>query len=185
MSDEIAFQNGFLCGIATKGLTRTGKMYEPLVWNDEGLYDYFYLDFKNPMEAFSVGMLTESIIVHDSEQLPITGFEKMSASIYKLYCNISDKVSGITVLNKATSLLSFSSGAQLPPFSVHTFIAGILSYKRLKYIMEGADFPFRLTGTEDVSFGASTFNSAQNITDNCTCILSSVVTNEVVTIESY
>ena len=135
MSD-IDFQNGFIVGMATRGVTRSGLMYEPLAWNDNGVFSYFYLDFKHPMAAFSAGMLTESIIVHDSVQLQITGFEKLSTSVFRLFCNVDGKVNGVTVLNKATSLLSFASGAKLPPFSVHFFVSGIVSYIRMKYAYE-------------------------------------------------
>jgi len=67
---DIDFQNGYICGMATKGLVKTGDPYEPKVWNDSGEYSYFYIDFKQSLSDFSMGMLTESIIVHDSVQIP-------------------------------------------------------------------------------------------------------------------
>ena len=68
----IDFQNGFITGMATKGLVRSGDLYKPLCWNDEGDYSYFYIDFRRVMSGFSSGMFNESIIVHDSEQLKVT-----------------------------------------------------------------------------------------------------------------
>lgn len=133
MSD-IDFQNGFIVGMATRGITRSGLMYEPIVWNDAEDYSGFYIDFKKPVEAFSTGMLTVSLVLHDSEQLPITGYKKISSSIFKVYCNIAGKVSGITVINKATSLLSFSTGEKVPPFSVHFYVSGVSSYIRFRYM---------------------------------------------------
>ena len=81
---NIDFQNGFVCGMATKGLTRSGEYYKPIIWNDSGEYSYFYIDFKKSMEFFTLGMFNESIIVHDSEQLPVKGIENISPSVYKI-----------------------------------------------------------------------------------------------------
>ena len=138
--DKVSFQNGFIAGMATKGLVRSGNLYQPLCWNDEGVYSYFYIDFRRSMEAFSLGMFDQSVIVHDSTQLSVTNIEFVSSGIYKVYCDISGKTHGITVLNKKTSLLAFSSGEQLPVFSTHFYVAGIDSYINLKYIYETADF---------------------------------------------
>ena len=105
---EIDFQNGFLCGMATNGLTRSGEIYKPTVWNDSGVYDYFYIDFRRAMEQFSMGMLAQSIIVYDSVQIPITDYEFISPGVYKIYADISNKMKGVTVINKKTSLLSYN-----------------------------------------------------------------------------
>lgn len=139
MSD-IDFQNGFIVGLATKGLVRSGNLYEPLCWNDEGVYDYFYIDFRRKMEEFSLGMFSQSIIVHDSVQLAVTDVTYVSPGVYKVLCNISNKLHGITVINKKTSLLAFSSGEQLPVFSTHFYVAGIDAYINLKYIYEETSF---------------------------------------------
>ena len=137
---NIDFQNGFICGMASKGLTRSGEYYKPIIWNDSGEYSCFYIDFKKSMEFFTLGMFNESIIVHDSEQLVVTGIEYISPSVYKITCDIRDKVRGITILNKKTSLLAFSGGEILPVFSVHIFIEGQDKYARLKYIYDKCDF---------------------------------------------
>lgn len=110
--------------------------FKPLAWNDEGIYDYFYIDFKSPVSDFSVGMLSESIIVHDSEQLTVMNQIRISASVFKLYVNIAGKYQGVSVLNKIMSNLYFTSGERIPPFSIHFFVSGIIPYIRLKYIYD-------------------------------------------------
>lgn len=139
MSD-IDFQNGFLCGMATKGMLRTGQQYEPKVWNDEGVYDYFYIDFKRSVLPFSTGMFGESVVVHDSEQLPVTNVEYVSPGVYKIYCNIAGKVGGVTCMNKKTTWLKFADGRKVPPFAVHFYVAGLASYMRLDYTYEVSAF---------------------------------------------
>lgn len=135
MSD-IDFQNGFIVGMATRGITRSGLMYAPVCWNDSGVFSYFYIDFKKPVSDFSLGMLSESIVVHDSSQIPTTMQERISASVFKIYADILNRNHGITVLNKITSYLSFTDGSRIPPFSVHFYVAGIDSYNRLKYCFD-------------------------------------------------
>lgn len=136
MSD-IDFQNGFLCGMATKGLSRSGNMYEPTIWNDSGVYTYFYIDFRRALEPFSMGMLTESLIVNDGvNNLSITGYEAVSAGIYKIYCDISGKINGVMVFNKRNTRLYLTTGDPLPVFSVLFYVAGITSYIDLQYIYE-------------------------------------------------
>jgi hypothetical protein len=139
MSD-IDFQNGFVCGMATKGMIKTGSQYEPLVWNDEGIYSYFYIDFKRAVSKFSTGMVAESLVVHDSVQLTITGFDKISDSVYKLYVNIAGKFNGITVINKASTYLTFTDGSKVTPFSVMFYVAGLAKYERIPYMYDSADF---------------------------------------------
>ena len=135
MSTATDFQNGFLCGMATKGMVK-GSRYTPIIWNDDGEYDHFYIDFKRGLEGFSSGMLAESMIVHDAEQLLITGFSKVSNGVYKIMCDISGKVSGITVLHKTTSYLKFLGGVRVPVFSVHMYIEGIASYLKADYMYD-------------------------------------------------
>lgn len=156
MSD-IDFQNGFLCGMATKGLSRSGNMYEPTIWNNSGVYSYFYIDFRRALEPFSMGMLTESLIVSDGvSTLTITGFEAITTSVYKIYCNIGDKINGVMVFNKKTTRIYLATGDPLPVFSVLFYVAGITSYLQLQYVYEtdtyaGVDFTDSETETDDLT----------------------------------
>lgn len=111
-------------------------VYEPRIWNDSGVYNYFYIDFLAPMAQISLGMFETSIVVHDSTQLQITSATKINDTTYKIGCNISGKVTGITVLNKQTSLLKFFDGSKVKPFSGFFYVAGIVPYVRTDYWYE-------------------------------------------------
>ena len=50
----------------------SGAVYEPAIYNDEGVFDFFYIDFKKAVEPFSLGMWNESIIIHDDAQVTVT-----------------------------------------------------------------------------------------------------------------
>jgi len=138
--DKVSFQNGFICGMATKGLVRSGELYKPLISNDSGFYTYFYIDFRRGMQAFSTGMFNESVVVHDSIQLAVTDIKYVSVGKYKIYCDIANRTHGITVLNKKTSRLKFSSGEQLPVFSTHMYIAGQDAYIDGGYAYDSTQF---------------------------------------------
>jgi hypothetical protein len=135
MSD-IDFQNGFICGMATKGLVRSGELYKPVCWNDSGVYDFFYINFKRGLSTFSLGMFNESIVVYDSEAVPVTGIEYVSNGLYKVYCDISNKTRGVTVINKKSTLLTTSNGYTLPVFSVIFYVEGLDTYIRRAYAYE-------------------------------------------------
>lgn len=151
--DRISFQNGFICGMATKGLTRTGNQYEPILWNDESIYSYFYIDFKRTMAPFSLGMLTESIIVYGDTQIPITGFAHVSGSIYKIFCDISSRPKGVLVFNRKSTLLTYLSGEKLPVFSTLFYVAGQVPQESLDYTYDMSNFNgYTGTATESHSF---------------------------------
>ena len=74
--DSISFQNGFVCGLATKGLVKSGAVYEPVAYNDAGVYGFFYLDFKRVMAPFSIGQFNESVIVSGASVLNVTDVQQ-------------------------------------------------------------------------------------------------------------
>ena len=134
--DQTSFQNGFICGMATKGLFRSGELYKPTIYNDSGVYSYFYIDFRRTLQDFSLGMFNESIIVFDNQQIPVTQIEQCSPTVFKVYCSLTGLIHGVTVLNKKTSRLKFTTGEVLPVFSTHMFISGHTSYSDGAYICE-------------------------------------------------
>lgn len=138
--DQISYQNGFICGMATKGLVCSGQLYQPNIYNDDGKYTYFYIDFRRAMQAFSIGMLTESIIVYGSVQIPISRFEKINETTYKIYANIASLSHGITVLNKNASKLHFANGETVTAFSIHMFVAGQVAYMEGGYLYKKQPF---------------------------------------------
>lgn len=113
--------------------------YAPTIWNDSGVYTYFYIDFKQELTPFSVGMFNDSIIIHDSVQILATEVTYVSPGIYKVYCDLNGKTYGITVLNKVTTLLSLITGEPLPTFSIHMDVNGIVAYTRLKYAFDSVN----------------------------------------------
>ena len=137
---SVEFQNGFLCGMATKGMLRSRPQYEPILWNDEGVYSHFYIDFKSNMATFSQGMFNESIVIADTIQIMPSGIQRVAPSIYKISIDLSTCITGVSVVNKATSLLTYADGRKLPVFSSHFYLAGMTSYLRAGYGFDSCAF---------------------------------------------
>lgn len=178
---NIDYQNGFICGMATKGIIRSGEYYKPTCWNDSGNYSYFYIDFHKLISEFTLGMFSESIIVADANQLPVTDVQYVSPGIYKIICDISTCVTGVTIMNKATSLLSYyTSGLRVPVFSVHFYVNGMASYMRLQYCYDKKVFAIPIgAATENIpDFNLWTAIALESAADSAT--FSNPITGSVV-----
>ena len=167
--DSISFQNGFVCGIATKGLVKSGAAYEPEAYNDAGVYDFFYLDFKRVMEPFSIGMFKESIIVSAAAVLQVTDVEQYSDTVYKVFCNISNQPKGVCVTNKKSTRLHFWNGEPVPAFSVWFSVAGQTNYIDAGYLFDKCDFTtFNTTTSENENIVLSDAFSIDEISERTT-----------------
>lgn len=108
--------------------TYVSPPYAPLIWNDTGKYNYFYIDFKKTLAPFSMGMFVESILVYGTAPITITALEKINATTCKVYADISGLTHGLVVMSKSPTRLKLSTGKELPAFSTFTFVAGVASY---------------------------------------------------------
>ena len=148
--DSISFQNGFVCGLATKGLVKSGAVYEPEAYNDAGVYNFFYIDFKRVMEPFSIGQFNESVIVSGTAVLPVTDVEQYSDTVYKVFCNISNQSKGVSVSHMKSTRLHFWDGTQVPVFSEWFSVAGLASALDAGYFYEKAQIDeVIMTATEN------------------------------------
>ncbi|MFI3115567.1 MAG: hypothetical protein R3Y12_05455 [Clostridia bacterium] len=139
MSD-IDFQNGFICGMATRGLVKSGQSYEPLVWCDVGNYDYFYIDFYKAVSPFTLTMLTSSIVVRTLSNKEIIRFEKISNSVFKIYCDISDGSRGVIMTNHSQSYLNFTSGIRVYAFVITFYPTGMEYNTDLAYVFDDVNY---------------------------------------------
>ena len=122
--------------------------YAPLIWNDTGKYNYFYIDFKKTLAPFSMGMFIESSLVYGTAPITVTALEKVNTTTYKVYANITGLLHGVTVMSKSPTRLKLASGKELPAFSTFAFITGVSSY------IDGGYF-YEITQRVEVSSFAS------------------------------
>ena len=130
------FKKGFATGLALKSIPFYFE-YSPTVWNDYGVYSYFYIDFLKPVGSFSIGMLQESIYVFTTSKKTITGFERIDNRKFKIYCDISDGYESVCVINIANTKLKFSTNdTKMKEFSVGFKLAGGVRLSSIPYIVE-------------------------------------------------
>lgn len=135
---QVASSKSYLSGLGS-GRSQ-GEAYAPNVYNDEGIYTHFYVDFLSDMLPFSFGMVSESLIVlGGSNAIPITGFEKINNRKYKCIVNISNQEL-ITFINKKTGWLCLDSGESLPAFSTGFIPFGIYPTFRPAYAYENIKY---------------------------------------------
>lgn len=130
--------------ILAQGMAIGGKFnlssvagYKPLVWNDEGEYSYFYMNFQKPLADFSPAQFMECVMVQGaSKLLEVTDAIKISDMVVKVYCNIDGQSSGIQVYGKASSWLMFANGRSVPEFTVMFVVAGLPTTISLAYVYD-------------------------------------------------
>lgn len=116
--------------------TYVSPPYVPRIWNDTGVYTYFYIDFKKPLAAFSIGMWVDSILIMGNALLTPTSVEKINASTYKVYVPLSDLYHGLFVTSKRPTRLYTEIGKEVPAFAVHMNVDGLSYYLDAAYIYD-------------------------------------------------
>lgn len=147
--------------ILAQGMAVGGKFnlssvagYKPLVWNDEGEYSYFYMNFQKPLADFSPAQFMECVMVQGNEGLlEITDAVKISDMVVKVSCDIDGQTSGIQVYGRASSWLMFANGRSVPEFTVMFTVAGLPTTIALAYVYDSVLVPPTVGSvTEDVFF---------------------------------
>lgn len=134
----------FATGLAIGGQWNLGEVKVGDVvecWNDEGVYDYFYMKFKKAVKEFSYGQFTNTVkvysIAHD-EYLPITSVIRISSTQFKVNCDISGENSGVIVIGLPTAYLQYESGSAVPKFISLFYVRGIETIRTYAYIWDKA-----------------------------------------------
>ena len=130
--------------------------YLPTVWNDSGVFSYFYIDFKKSLKNFSTGQFNYCILIMGSSTLTATLVQEVSAGVYKVTCDISTCRSGLIVACVRTDLLMFIDESYLPSFAVMIPISGILEYLDLGYISDTAYMSMAKAVSDIATIGEST-----------------------------
>ena len=129
-------------------------VYRPHVWNDEGEYSFFYLDFLKPVASFSPAQLMECVMVHgNGTEIDITNVEKVDDRVVKIFCNLNNQTSGVQVYGCVNSWLSFANGQSMPEFTVAFNVAGLSTTITLAYVYDTVNLPsFEMDCDEDIIF---------------------------------
>lgn len=134
----------FATGLAIGGQWNLGEVKVGDVvecWNDEGVYDYFYIKFKKAVKEFSFGQFVNTVKVYSVARdiyIPITGVTRISGTQFKVNCDISGENSGIIVIGLPTAYLQYESGSAVPKFISSFYVSGIETIRTYAYIWDKA-----------------------------------------------
>lgn len=134
----------FAAGLAIGGQWNLGEVKAGDVvecWNDEGVYDYFYMKFKKAVKEFSYGQFVNTVkvysVAHD-EYLPVTAITRISGTQLKVSCDISGENSGVIVIGLPTAYLQYESGSAVPKFISLFYVSGIELMRTYAYVWDKA-----------------------------------------------
>lgn len=111
--------------------------YSPKVWNDKGVYEYFYIDYKRAIGTFSYGRFRNaSVVVGTTGEIIPVYAERITARVYKIDADISQEKQ-VRVFSTEGRGLNFSDGESVPGFGVSFWVDENTPHE-LPYIYDGA-----------------------------------------------
>lgn len=128
--DQNSFLQGIAVGKSLKGWSSGYGTATPKCWNDEGVYDYFYIDYLIPLSGLTLSMFHLSTrIMYDAGELEATDIEAIDSSTYKVYCPLAKATNGwIAVTGYNSSWVKYDSGLSVPEYSSILWLDGKISY---------------------------------------------------------
>lgn len=132
----------FATGLAIGGQWNLGEVKVGDIvecWNDEGVYDYFYMKFKKAVKEFSFGQFVNTVKVYsvaNDKYIPITSVTRISGTQFKVSCDISNENSGVIVIGLPTAYLQYASGSAVPKFISAFYVSGIATIRTYAYVWD-------------------------------------------------
>lgn len=142
--DQNSFLQGIAVGKSLKGWSSGYGTATPKCWNDEGVYDYFYIDYLIPLSGLTLAMFHLSTrIMCNTGELEATDIEAVDSSTYKIYCPISKATNGwIAVTGYNSSWVKYDSGLSVPEYSSIFWVDGKSTYTP-GFLDDEGDLPSR------------------------------------------
>lgn len=135
----------FAAGLAIGGQWNLGEVKVGDIvecWNDEGVYDCFYIKFKKAVKEFSFGQFVNTVKVYSVSSdtyLPVTAVTRLSGTQFKVSCDISNENSGVIVIGLPTAYLQYESGSAVPKFISSFYVSGIATIRTYAYVWDKAN----------------------------------------------
>lgn len=132
----------FAAGLAIGGEWNLGEVKASDIvtcWNDEGIYDYFYIKFNRAIKPFSYGQFVNTVKVYSitsDSYLPVRSTSRIDQTTYKVFCDIHKETAGVAVIGLPTNYLSYLTGTAVPSFLTVFFVEGIDRIITVAYIWD-------------------------------------------------
>lgn len=168
--DKNSFLAGITVGRQLKGWASVGiqlRGYTPIVRNDKGVYDYFYLDYLYDVDSsLTFGRFISATVIYGSDSGVILpdNIERVDAHTIKVYAGISSE-RRIRVFGSADMGVNFSDGATVPSYGVGFYVDDVVPYE-LPYM--GDSFQWSLPNVdigETLGIGLISFHAMETVPD--------------------
>ena len=129
--EKRSFLAGLAAGRSLKGWSGTGGAGEslaPLCWNDEGVSDCFYINYRAPLREFSYGRFCNKTAVFgsDGEIIP-TEAELVEGGIVRVWADLSGQTQ-VRIFGNSRDGLWFSDGRAVGAFAAEFWVDGQAPY---------------------------------------------------------
>lgn len=124
--DKNSFLQGIAVGKSLKGWSSGKGTAVPTCWNDEGHYDYFYIDYHLSLAGVTKGLFNLSTsVLSEVGELDVTAVEQVNATTLRVYCDMTNIFPGwVAVIGYNSSWLTYTSGVQVPEFGAAFWLDG-------------------------------------------------------------
>lgn len=148
--DKESFLQGLVVGKSMKGWSSGQGTAVPTCWNDDGHYDYFYIDYHQSLAGVTKSLFNlSSSVLSENGQIEVTAVTTVNASTLKVYCDMSGLFPGwIAVIGYNSSWLTYSSGVQVPEFGAAFWLDGLAPFTFGYIEDQGSLSAVALVGTE-------------------------------------
>lgn len=168
--DKNSFLAGLSVGRSLKGWSNAGGTdgYAPTVWNDIGVYDYFYIDYMQDVSNFSLGrFLNATIISGATGEITPTNAEQVSGNVYKIYADITNGKQ-VSVFGREERGLRFTSGEDIPGFEAVFWVDDVKPHQ-LPYLYDGTELlTYSFLAADNTDFIYVAMHSLPVAFDDCT-----------------
>ena len=128
-------KRSFLAGLAAgrslkgwSGIRGAGESLAPLCWNDAGVSNCFYIDYRAPLREFSYGRFCNKTVIFgaDGEIIPAEA-ELVSGGVVRVWADLSGQTQ-VRIFGNSRDGLWFSDGRAVGAFAAEFWMDGQAPY---------------------------------------------------------
>ena len=129
--EKRSFLAGLAAGRSLKGwcgMRGAGESLAPLCWNDAGVSNCFYIDYRAPLREFSYGRFCNNTVIFgaDGEIIPAEA-ELVSGGVVRVWADLSGQTQ-VRIFGNSRDGLGFSVGRAVGAFAAEFWLDGQAPY---------------------------------------------------------
>lgn len=148
-------KRSFLAGLAVgrnlkgwSGVSTGAATAAPLCWNDPGVYDYFYIDYRAALREFSYGRFcNKTTILGAAGEIIPTAAERVDTHTVRIWGSLAGETR-VRVFGNSKEGLTFADGRAVGAFAGEFWVDGDAPYE-LPYLAESWQAKEPVPGMEE------------------------------------